>query len=157
MHYLEHLGAIAASLGRFFQIKVVAATLLSFYSFFFHPDHQTLMLSLVALIIFDFITGVSAASMNKNVITSRKMVKTAIKFGIYCVLISSAHLAEVIVLGDLYLEEAMIGFLAITELVSIIENAGKMGYAVPKNILKKLQQLRGDDPTNEKETTTATK
>jgi len=144
MQYLEHLRAVLDTLGRYAQLKVVGALFLPFYSFFFHPSQVTLMLALVALVTFDLITGVLAAKVNKEAITSRKMVKTAMKFGVYCVLISSAHLAEVMIIGDLYLEEIMLGYIAITELISVIENAGKMGYAVPKKLLKRLQKLRED-------------
>lgn len=151
MQYFEQLGAIFSSLFvKGVEWKLIGAGMVSFYSFFFHPTHAILMLSVLALIFFDLVTGVIAARMNKETVTSRGVFKTALKLGVYSILVSSAHLAEVSVFGELYLEEAMIGFLALTELVSIIENAGKMGFAVPKKLLGKLQELRGEELNNEK-------
>lgn len=145
---MEQLGAIFSSLFvKGIEWKLVGSVALSVYSFFFHPAQAMLMLSIVALIIFDMVTGIMASKINKEQITSRRVFKTALKFGVYCTLISAAHLAEVSVFGELFLEEAMIAFLALTELISIIENAGKMGFAVPKKLLGKLQELRGEELT----------
>lgn len=149
--YAEQVAGVLLSLIKFLELKIAGGALLVIYAFFFHPAHWMLMLALTALITFDLITGVLAARKAGEAIESRKIIKTAFKLGIYGLLVSSTHLTELAVgfppewLG---LEQAMIGFLAATELVSIIENAGKMGYAVPKKILNQIHKYRGDDVEN---------
>ena len=145
--YIDNLVSVFASIINYIEAKIAMGALITVYSFFFSIDSWQLMLALTALIIFDLITGVFAAYKAGNAIESRKVCKTAVKLGVYAILVSSAHLTDFVVGipdGWLNLELAMISFLAATELVSIIENVGKMGYAVPKKILNQLENFRQD-------------
>lgn len=101
------------------------------------------MVALFFLILFDWITGMFAAHVNKEKIKSLKILRTPIKIGIYFMLITVARLSEYS-LPDVmrYLDETVIAFLALTELISNIENVGKMGYAIPQKLLAKLKSLR---------------
>lgn len=141
MHYIEHIRNILASLGHFFDLKLCGAAMIGLYSFFFGADLKLAMLSLIALMVFDLLTGTAVAWMKGNV-SSRAAVKTPFKFGIYLMLVSAAHLTDVAVFHGLYLEQTMIAFLALTELISIIENAGRAGFAIPKKLLSRLEMIR---------------
>lgn len=147
MVYVEHLHSILISLWKYIELKAASGAVIAILGFFFNLDHKSLLLALVGLITFDLIMGVAAAKKTGECIESRKMCKSAFKLAVYGVMVSSAHLTEVAVGLEnnwAVLEQMMIGFLAATELVSIIENAGRMGYAVPKRILNQLQQYRGE-------------
>lgn len=72
------------------------------------------------------------------------MVKTAVKWTLYMLMVSASHLTESLLPGEWYLAEVTIAFLGATELVSILENIGKTGVAIPLKLLNKLEQLRGD-------------
>lgn len=125
-------------------------------SFLFGTDNFLAMQALLVLIVIDFITGIFSARKVGEEIKSKKAVKSAFKIGVYSLLVSSAHLAESIMPGSTFLVEAMTSFLALTELISILENAGKMGFAVPKKLLNQLHKLRDEDTTSTETITTHT-
>jgi len=128
-------------------LKITGAAMLSLGSFFFGETLQNMTLvMLFTLIIFDTITGVAAAYMNKEAIESRKIFRTAVKIAVYFLLVSAGHLSEVATHHILPVEATILAFLALTELVSILENAGKMGYTVPQTLLNRIKEIR-DNPT----------
>lgn len=138
---------IAYNISRIFDylpIKGFLAAVYVCYDFFLGGTLNPFAIrSIMFLVIVDFITGLSAAKLSGEEIRSSKVVRSAIKFVVYLLLIASAHITEYAVpviagFGD----ETIVAFLALTELISVIENVGKMGYAVPKKLLNKLQDIR---------------
>jgi len=98
------------------------------------------LISLLLLLIFDFATGVYAAYRNKKDVNSAGIFKTAVKITFYFVLISAAfHTENAVPFG--FIDDSVIAFLAVTELISILENTSKAGYAIPRKLMKKLQSL----------------
>ncbi len=143
--YSTNFTKVFSSLINFMEIKALGGLVVAAYAFFFHVPHWHLMAALIALLTFDLVTGIAASKLSGEEIKSKRVLKTPLKFFIYSILISTAHLTEVILnLPGAFsvLEQAMIGFLAITEMVSIIENSGRMGFAIPKRLLNQLQQYR---------------
>lgn len=68
---------------------------------------------------------------------------TAGKVAAYFTLISAGNLAEHGTQNYIpFLDETIIGFLCATELLSILENTGRMGYAVPQKLINKLSQYK---------------
>lgn len=100
------------------------------------------LVALLLLIIFDAITAIAVAYKTGKEIKSSKILRTAIKIAVYFLLISSGKLAETSAPILTIIDETILGFLAITELISILENAGKMGYAIPQRLLNKLQEIQ---------------
>lgn len=151
----QHIASIFSSVSDYLNAKITVTALVSLYSFFFSVDKLHIMSALVFLIIFDLVTGVYAAKKTGEVIESRKMLKSAIKLAIYGLLVSASKLAFVAInipqswFISIDLEGIMIAFLAATELVSIIENAGKAGYAIPKKLLNTLQKYVNDEKVEE--------
>ena len=95
------------------------------------------------LVVFDFITGIYAAKKNGEEIKSAKVIRSAIKLVVYMIMISAAHITELAVpIVASFCDETVVGFLAITELISILENTGKMGFMVPKKMLNTLKEVR---------------
>lgn len=133
---------VFASLEHFFIVKFLGAVAVAAAAFLFGVDLNAAMLALLVLMTMDLITGISAAYVCGEMIESRRAFKSALKLGVYCILVASAHLADVAVFGGLHIQEGMIAFLALTELVSLLENAGKMGYGVPRRLLNQLRTLR---------------
>lgn len=39
-------------------------------------------------------------------------------------------------------ESTMVGFIAVTEFISILENMGRMGFVIPKKLLNQLQDFQ---------------
>lgn len=127
-----------------FNYKIVVAIVFSVFSFFFDPTKTVALAALLALIIFDTITGVSASYKLGIPIESRKMLRSAIKVCFYFLFVSAGHLCQYILGSILPIETTVIAFLALTELVSIIENLGKLGYSVPQHLLLKLKNLKNE-------------
>lgn len=150
-NYVDSITSVFTSITDFIGAKLSLGLLISTYSFFFNIGHAYLMQALLMLIIFDFITGIAASKVRGKQIKSRLVVRTPFKLFMYSLLVSGAHLTEVTVFGPdgdfLILEQAMIAFLAATEFISIIENAGRMGFGIPLKILNILEDWTGKDRT----------
>ena len=108
----------------------------------FNPELKEAMAALAILIIIDFFSGVMTAKKTGDQITSAKIFRTALKFAVYFSLIAAGRLTVVAGLPFLPADAIILGFLAVTELISVIENAGRSGFAVPQKLLNQLQNYR---------------
>lgn len=129
--------------------KIMTGIILGALAFLFDTMLQEALLALMILIVFDFITALGAVYKTKDIsIESAKVYRTALKATIYYILISSAHLAEIGIGINAFplnfFDETIIGFLAVTEFISILENTSKMGYSIPKKLLNKLNEYHDD-------------
>lgn len=123
--------------------KIVGTGVFLCGNFLFDSLLKEGMIALLVLIVFDSITAVGSAFKNGDEIKSSKVLRTAIKIAVYFLLISAGNLTEHGTNGLIsFIDETILGFLAITELVSILENVGNMGYAIPKKLLNKLKQIQ---------------
>lgn len=151
MHSMtEFLGitkGVFTGLWDFFNLKFVPSFAIPLFGMLFGFGDHMVLKALFALVIIDFITGIASAFMTKEPITSKGVVRTAFKIAVYGLLISAAHLTQRIIPFDIFIEEAVTTFLALTELISILENAGKMGFAIPKKLLNQLHKIRDEETT----------
>lgn len=126
-------------------LKCMGTWLLVVSEFFIDDVLTKAITALFFLIIFDSITGVFAAKKTGDKIRSAKLVRTPIKIAIYFMLVTAARIAEYSLPAPIaYLDEVVLAFLTLTELISVMENIGKMGYAVPKQLLAKLISWRDE-------------
>lgn len=128
--------------------KVIAGVAMSITEFFFDGALvETAIAALIALIIMDFITAIIACYKTGEQIKSAKVFRTALKLGIYGILVSAGHLTEKTIGVDMIplnaIDETMLAFLGLTELISIMENSGRMGFQMPSLLLNKLKQAQG--------------
>ena len=137
----DHINEIILSNISVILVKVPLAILWGMINYFIGDNHTTVG-ALIVLILIDFITALIAKYKIGEKIESRKALKTATKLTVYALFVSGAHLTEKIVLGSTFIDEVVISFLALTELISIIENIGLMGYVVPKKLLNQIKNLR---------------
>lgn len=119
------------------EIKILLGAGLSVLTFFFDPLLLLALEAVFFLIIIDFFFGVAAARATSQSINSAKLRRTAVKVVVYFALIATAYITEYTVPFG-FLDETVIAFLAATEMMSILENAGRMGYPVPQTLLKVL-------------------
>ena len=125
----------------FVEIKAVAAVFIAVGSFLYDPTQVTALFAVFLLIVIDCIFGIIAAKSKGIQITSAKFYHTPLKIVIYFILISACHMTEYAlphVLG--FLDETLTGWLAATELLSILESAGYAGYQLPRKLLNQLQE-----------------
>lgn len=126
-------------------IKCIATGTLVVTEFFVDAMLTKAIVAIFFLILFDWITGIFAAKVSGDVIKSSKIIRTPIKIVVYFMLITGARIAEYSlpeIVG--FLDDTVIAFLALTELISVLENTGKMGYAIPKKLLQKLIYWRDE-------------
>ena len=123
--------------------KFIGTILFIIYSFFFDPLHTQALFALFALILLDFFSGVYASKVLNEPIRSSKIKHTAIKITAYFSVIAGAHLAEIqLILPIQILDETVISFFLLTELVSLLENIGRLGFNTPKKLLNQLIDIK---------------
>lgn len=137
--YIEYTLVSAFSVTNLKSLLVVAMIV---YEFMFDVSQGKTMLALLILILLDFITGISAAKIRGEPIRSSKIKHSALKIFAYYAVISGAHLAESSLNHYIaVLDEAVVAFFMVTELVSLMENIGRMGYRVPSKLLNQLKDV----------------
>lgn len=93
---------------------------------------------LLLLVIFDWLTGWAAAWINGELKSRKGYHGIARKVAIFS-LVVIAHFIDII-LGDLrYFQNTVVFFYLANELLSIIENVGRMGLPVPKVFRKAIE------------------
>lgn len=112
------------------------------YSFIFDPLKTDLYIAIVVLIFFDFITAIVATYKTKEEISSAKASRTLLKLVVYGILTSSAVLVDKFIFesGQLF-AIVTLGFIAITEFISIMENIGRTGFVIPNKLLNKAKEI----------------
>ncbi|WP_342554614.1 phage holin family protein [Paenibacillus sp. FSL R7-0652] len=97
---------------------------------------------LLVFVILDYLTGIAAAGMTGKLESNVGMFGIARKVFIFA-MVSVAHLVDG-VLGDGHLfRDAVAFFYIANELLSIIENGGKLGAPIPPVIRQAIEVLKG--------------
>lgn len=127
-------------------LKLTGAFSLATLGFFFDLGQEDLLISLLALIIIDSITAVYANFKKGNPIESRKMAKTAGKIAIYFIVVSAGFMAENMLPflddGVKIIDELILGYFVITELISILENSKRAGVPIPDKVYNLLKEYK---------------
>ena len=106
--------------------------------------------TMMFLIIVDFITGAYAAIKLQTPIKSGKIANTISKFFIYNLVIISAYFLEKHIVNEVPFLKIIAGFIAITEIKSILENYNKIYGVNPfKALLNLLKQSGLKDTINQ--------
>lgn len=103
---------------------------------------------LLVFVILDYLTGIAAAGMSGKLESNVGIFGIARKVFIFA-MVSVAHLVDG-VLGDGHLfRDAVAFFYIANELLSIIENGGKLGAPIPPVIRQAIEVLKGKGGTGE--------
>lgn len=97
---------------------------------------------LLAFVVMDYVTGVLAASKEgtlRSAIGFKRIPKKVMIF----VLVAVGHLIDRAVGTNGLFRDATIFFYLANELLSIVENAGRMGLPVPEQIQQAVEVLKG--------------
>lgn len=127
----------------FFSAWICAA--LSFY--FGRLDGM--LIALIALMAFDYVTGVIRAGVNHDLCSSVGFKGIARKVLILA-LVAVGNLVDVHIIGDGSLcRSLVIGFYVANEALSIIENAIGLGLPVPKKLITIIRDLKDKNDKGE--------
>lgn len=122
--------------------KCVTAGAIVFSGIAFGETNAVIFLGIMILCFIDFVTALVREKKLGAKIESKKAVRTAIKIAIYGMLVSAGYVTESIIgahIVNLPIAGTISGFIAVTELISILENVGQMGYVIPQKLLNLLQ------------------
>ena len=120
--------------------KAIASLVLTFL-FLFGDFHTQGIVAVLMLMTFDTILGVMATYHEKKPITSRKFSRVVQKGAVYLIAISAGYFTD-LTIGWSVIQTTMIGFIAVTEFISILENMGRMGFQTPKKLLNQLENFK---------------
>lgn len=122
-------------------LKVIAAIAGSAASFLF-GGWSSLLNILLAFVIIDYVTGVSAAAKEGKLNSTIGGWGIAKKVSIFAI-VAVAHLVDT-ALGDAHLfRDASIFFYLANELLSLLENAGRLGAPIPPGLKQAVDVLKG--------------
>lgn len=108
---------------------------------YFFGGWSALLGVLLTFVVIDYLTGIIAAGVEGKLASKVGLIGIAKKIFIF-LMVAIAHLIDT-ALGDQHLlRDATIFFYLANELLSIIENAGRIGLPVPGPIQKAVQILK---------------
>ena len=141
MEHSSYISVLMQKIVLAWQSKFITGLFFVVTSFFFDALQKDALLALTALIVIDFFTALLAAYKSGEPVRSAKVFRTALKMVVYFTLVSAGFLAEkAIAIG--VIDEIILGFLVATELISVLENTAKAGYAVPTGLLNTLKDFK---------------
>nr|WP_246625126.1 phage holin family protein [Fictibacillus nanhaiensis] len=109
-------------------------------SSYFFGSPSMLFKTLVLFIVLDYITGMAAAAYEGK-LNSKVGFKGILKKVIIFALVAVAHSLDQLI-GGLFIESATIFFYLSNELLSMIENAGRLNVPIPPFITNAVSLLR---------------
>lgn len=122
-------------------LKVLVAVAGSAASFLF-GGWSSLLSILLAFVVIDYVTGVAAAAKEGKLNSTVGGWGIAKKVSIF-VIVAVAHLVDT-ALGDAHLfRDAAVFFYISNELLSLLENSGRLGAPIPPALQKAVEVLKG--------------
>ena len=104
-----------------------------------------LLYALIAFMILDYVTGIIAAWVRRELSSAVGFTGIAKKVFILA-LVAVGHILDAHVLGGgSVCRSAVIGFYLANEGISILENAGNIGLPLPKKLIDVLKQLKSKE------------
>ena len=124
-------------------VKYVAAIGGSLVTYLF-GGWSALIQILVAFVIIDYVTGVLAAGVRREISSSVGGRGIARKVLIF-ILVACGHLVDMALGTADVVRDAVIYFYIANELFSILENAGDIGLPVPDILKNSIERLKGKE------------
>lgn len=121
-------------------LKALAAFAATGFHWIFDSREEALV-TVTVLIFLDTFTGALKA-LKAGKLSSSGFFRFSLKCVVYFILMATAALVDK-VMPVPFASIIMVTFLAATEAISIMENLGSMGYAVPTSLVQKLRSIRG--------------
>ncbi|MDQ0091681.1 toxin secretion/phage lysis holin [Paenibacillus anaericanus] len=109
---------------------------------YFYGGWSAVLSALLVFVVVDFVSGVAAAGSAGELKSKVGMIGIARKVFIFA-MVAVAHLVDGI-LGDAHMfRDAVAYFYIANELLSVIENGGKLGVPIPPGIIQAVEVLKG--------------
>ena len=123
-------------------VKAILAMLCTIAGFLF-GEMNGLIITLVVLIVMDYISGMIAAIVEKK-LSSEIGAQGIAKKVFMLLIVAVANIVDINVIGgeSHVLKSVTVLFYTANECISLFENAGRLGVPVPKKLLEILEQLK---------------
>ena len=129
--------------------RLAGAGLASICTFLFGaPDIW--LLTLLAFIVIDYISGVIAAYIHHE-LSSQVGFIGILKKTMYFFVVAVAHCVDVATGAGGVLQGIAVGLLISNEGISILENCAECGIPIPEKLIRALEQIRGDEQEKKEE------
>lgn len=129
--------------------RLAGAGLASICTFLFGaPDIW--LLTLLAFIVIDYISGVIAAYIHHE-LSSQVGFIGILKKTMYFFVVAVAHCVDVATGAGGVLQGIAVGLLISNEGISILENCAECGIPIPEKLIRALEQIRGDEQEEKEE------
>lgn len=141
---MDYLSYTFEKLNKVFSVseaKLTASVGMAVSSFFFGDLYTQALIAVTMLVAIDTLFGIAAAYANKEEIKSRRFGRVVVKGAVYFSAISAGFFADQTIPFD-FVQAGMIGFVGMTEFISILENVGRLGFQTPKKLLNQVKDLR---------------
>lgn len=126
-------------------IKTLVSVVFTIGTFLFAGLSTKALIALLVLIIIDYVVAIWHAKQNKELISSKLSLKTPIKMLVYYTMIASGHMVEYGLPEPMqYLDDTILTFLLVTELLSIMKHFGNLGYKTPNKLINNLKEQIGE-------------
>ena len=126
------------------KVKYAVSFVISGAAYLF-GEWDGLMTALIAAIAADYITGITAAAVNKQ-ISSETGARGIAKKVLMLLITAIAHIIDVNVIGDGdKLRTMTVLFYIANEAISVLENAGALGVPLPGKLTAVLEQLKKEN------------
>lgn len=112
------------------------------YLAWFLGGFDGVLIALCVFAIVDYLTGVIAAIVEKNVDSRVGFKGIARKFLMFLIVGAAAVLDRFVLGGESPVREIVIVFYIANEGISIIENSARLGLPIPKKLIDVLEQLK---------------
>lgn len=122
--------------------KLLASTVVAAATFLFGVADFNIIIGMVFLVFGDFALGVAASHSQGQEITPKQAFRSPLKLLVYGVMVAGAHIIDGMVLDTGFVEQSMVVFLSITEFISILRNAGLLGFAIPQKVLNLAMEIQ---------------
>lgn len=122
--------------------KTVSSVGVASVAYFFGADLWYASGAVTFLVAIDSITAIWASWKGGEVIKPSMAMQVIPKFIRYGLFLASAHLVQTLVGVDIYIEDAVVIFLGITEFISIAGNLERLGMKLPKVLMRKVKQIQ---------------
>lgn len=112
-------------------------------------EWSALLTILVALVVIDYITGMTAGALDGGLKSKTGWIGIARKVFIFA-MVAVAHLIDLLLIESGFestelVMTMVIVFYAVNEILSITENAGRIGLPVPEQIQNAIEILKGSN------------
>lgn len=128
----------------YFIEKFVLGIGLGLASFFFDGSLVHQMNAILGMVALHFVVGLIRARKEKKAFDEAKVFATVVKLAVYGICVSAGFLAEKIIGLEMALDNSIMGFIAIAELIAILKSAASIGFPVPGWFIQKVEGFVDD-------------